>query len=566
MFDEQKVWYWEQLVDFFSQVYSFTWGDGKTEFVYREQRTKRFGRKFYTTESVVITPEMPFSSAKTDKLIGMYPTISDLRDALEKVTKTKVSRKELGALKRVLEAEKLLERDDVPRDELVRFLGKDVPKNKEKSLGDLFCLAKQRGLIKSKYHSYTVEPFLYEDPTPPSVLNIFSPFELHQFASENDKWVRKSPQWKWLWVCWANEEEYKMKYLLDYFATKLQQPARKVCKFLTAFARLTGVGKTTVRPFTEAIYGKDKVMFCDEITDYLAHENSEQKGKLFIVIDDIESATKKQSLALKSKISSHTFKYKKLYQDRVTLPDYCDLIATSNSKTPKFVDSDNRRDELVVCNTSLQNNTPEMNKFWKHFYETLEDPTLMGHWFHFLAHRRITLDVRSQDCRFDLQTLQKHKLKSMSVVHRFIVKWPEDPEFLERCCPPRTPAADWFAKVRFMKVDGVPSLFVQKQRLFDYFQHWKKDTGVRLDCKMSTFYDGLAELSLTTTRKEVGLHRLTGVLFRAPMLRQSLKAFYNAVTDINLPWNWLRKEEYEAYEKGTFRFRNTPEKTGGWVD
>jgi hypothetical protein len=50
------------------------------------------------------------------------------------------------------------------------------------------------------------------------------------------------------------------------------------------------------------------------------------------------------------------------------------------------------------------------------------------------------------------------------------------------------------------------------------------------------------------------------------MVRQSLKAFYNAVTDINLPWNWLRKEEYEAYERGTFRFRNTLERTGGWVD
>ena len=118
----------------------------------------------------------------------------------------------------------------------------------------------------------------------------------------------------------------------------------------------------------------------------------EQKGKLFVVIDDIESATKKQSLALKSKISSHTFKYKQLYKDRITLPDFCDLIATSNSRTPKFVDSDNRRDELIVCNTSLQNNTPEMDKFWKHFYATLEDPILMGHWFHFLAHRKITLN------------------------------------------------------------------------------------------------------------------------------------------------------------------------------
>jgi hypothetical protein len=113
-----------------------------------------------------------------------------------------------------------------------------------------------------------------------------------------------------------------------------------------------------------------------------------------------------------------------------------------------------------------------------------------------------------------------------------------------------------------MDTDGVPGVFVQKQRLFDYFQDWKKTSGIRLDCKMTTFYESLAEIGLTTTRKPVGAHKLTGVLFRGPLVRQSLKAFYNG--DIQLPWNWLRPEEFTLYANKTFRFRGTFEKTG-WI-
>jgi hypothetical protein len=561
--EPDKIWGHDELNEFFTQVYSFVWGGGKTEFIWREQRKKRFGKKYYTTETVVISDNPPFGSAVTDKLILVSPTLKELVKELKKITTQKTRKgnqeEQLGSLNRVVKAKQLFKTyKTLPKDKqytnIHKFLGDDAPEPQERPIGSLFLKCKQRGLIKQRYHSYTIEPFLTVDRTPSDVLNIFQPFELQRFSQPGEKDVRNSNIWKWLKIAWSDNDERKMQWLLCYFASKLQFPWRKVCKFLTCFARLCGCGKTSVRGFTTALYGADKVLFCDTVDDYMSNENSEQKSKLFVIIDDIETCSKKMSLALKSKISNTTFRYKELYKNKVTLPDYVDLICTSNSRNPKFIDSDNRRDELIVCNTSLQNNTAEMKKFWDKFYVELDDPVLMGKWFHFLSNYDITLDVGSQGCRFDLLALQKHKLNSMKVVHRFVVKFFSDPECFERSCTHNKDVENWFDHVRFETPDGVKTCYISKQRLFDYFQSWKKSAGLKLDTKMSTFCEDLAEIGLVRNRKTLGTRKLTCFAFATAYVRRSIKAFYK-VDEIKLPWNWADEEEFAEYQKNKFRFR-----------
>jgi hypothetical protein len=569
--EPDKIWNPDELNEFFTQVYSFVWGGGKTEFIWREQRKKRFGKKYYTTETVVISDNPPFGSAVTDKLILVSPTLKELVKELKKLTTQKGRSKgnqeeQLGSLNRIVKAKKLFKTyKTIPKDKqyktIQNFLGEDAPEAHEKSIGSLFLKAKQRGLIKQRYHSYTIEPFLTVDRTPSDVLNIFQPFELQRFSQPGEADVKKSNIWRWLKTAWADNDEYKLQWLLCYFASKLQFPWRKVCKFLTCFARLCGCGKTSVRGFTTALYGSDKVLFCDTVDDYMSNENSEQKSKLFVIIDDIESCSRKISLALKSKISNTTFRYKELYKNKVTLPDYVDLICTSNSRNPKFIDSDNRRDELIVCNTSLQNISDDMHKFWVQFYAELDDPVLMGKWFHYLSNFDITLNVGSQNCRFDQQALQKHKLNSMKVVHRFVVKFFSDPECFERSCTHNKDVENWFDHVRFDTPDGVKTCYISKQRLFDYFQSWKRSAGLKLDTKMSTFCEDLAEIGLVRNRKILGTRKLTCFSLAKSYVRKSLKTFYK-VDDIKLPWNWVDDEEFPEYQKNKFRFRTLH--NSGW--
>ena len=231
------------------------------------------------------------------------------------------------------------------------------------------------------------------------------------------------------------------------FATKLQQPERKVNKFIIAFSRLCGTGKTSVRPFCEAIFGVDKTLFCETVDAFMRDENSEMLNKMFCIVDDIERANRKTSDSLKSKITSPTFSYKKLYKDRITLRSYVDLLATSNAREPVFIGSDNRRTELEVINPELK---PDL-EFWKRWYAEAKDSKICGMWFHHLANMKITMDVRSHHCKFDKKAVDQHKRSSMKLSHRFLVEFFENPECFEAACKNPKYEPNWFCKIKIVK-------------------------------------------------------------------------------------------------------------------
>ena len=191
MFDlPGKVWKRAEIQAFFSQVYAHTWGGGCTEFIYKEKRQRRFGNDYYTTVNTIITG-MPFATRETDKLILIEPdkpTEAQLQRAMNKIVKQKIPRsnqeQQLAALTRVNQAKELLN-SGTPQ-QLIDFLGDDfhMPEPKEVSLGSLFLKTKQRGLLPRRYHSYTIEPFLYEDKTPSEIVNIFPGFEMMRFAND----------------------------------------------------------------------------------------------------------------------------------------------------------------------------------------------------------------------------------------------------------------------------------------------------------------------------------------------------------------------------------------------
>ena len=427
------------------------------------------------------------------------------------------------------------------------FLGDDAPKSKEEHLGTLFIKTKQRGQLLGRFHSYTVEPFLYEDKTPKGTCNVFPGFDMMRFMND-PAGIKTTQFWQWLWIAWANRDEYKMKWLLCYFATKLQFPAKKVNKYLIAYCRIQGAGKTSVRKFTESVFDVGKVLFCESVDDYMQPENCEFLGKMFCIIDDLDRLTHAQSSALKGKVTSNTFKYKELYKNKKTLPCYLDLIATSNNEKPAFVEADCRRTELVVVNPELVSN----KVFWQQFYASAECTKNCGMWFQFLANYDIQLDVTSKDCRLDNKALHEQKVNSMLLVHRFVVEFFQNHECFE--APSKTPRfeVNWFSKIRFFKLDGVNSVFIEKQRLYDSFQYWRKSSGQSLNAKMSTFVDQLKEIGITSERRTVDTTKLTGFVLRAPYVRTGLKVLYGSV---KLDWCWVSDEEFLEYSKREWRFR-----------
>ena len=560
MFDNpDKSWHPAEIEQFCRDVYGFTWGGGDTEFIYQERVKKRFGSKYFNTVKTVITSDMPFQKDKNAKLLQVEPSLDDLQKEVSKIAKEKLPRynqqEQVEVLQRINTARALVEtfkEGDRKKQyhsylTLKKFLAQDMPESKERDLGLLFKKFKQRGGLVRKYHSYTVEPFLTKDLTPPDCLNIFPGFECLRFANDGD--ITKTAIYHWMWVCWANRSQHKLDWLLNYFARKLQMPHLKVKKFLIAFSRLKGSGKSSVRAFLSAVYGEDKVMFCDTIEDFMSNENSEQLHKLFVIIDDLERAGRKLSNDLKSKITSHTFKWKELYKNKRTMPDFCDLIGTSNSRNCVFVGEDDRRNELVEVNPEMK---PD-KAFWTRLYKEFDTPNIVGAWFHYLANYKITMDVSDHDVRFDEATLQKHKHKNMKVVHRFVLDFFTEPDCFETASKNPRFEHNWFGQLKFFKHLGERCVFVSQKRLFRYFVHWKELQGLKTQCKMSTFKEDLSDIGFTQIRRVVDEVKLTGYVFMKRYVTKSLRSFYK-LDPFDISWCWDNEKEFSKYETRTWRF------------
>ena len=570
MFDDHSIiWNIDEVIRFCTDVYGVTWGDGETEFIYREKVFRRMGHSHYTVINTVISPNIPFSNPKNDKLIRVEPTLETIKklllkfskknsptvkqaDSIETVQEKHNLRDKILRAKALQKTLKQLDSDTIAYKKIKLFLADDFPEPQEKSLSYIFTKAKQRGAKFRLYHSYVVEPFLWENTACKDKCNIFPGFNMKRFAKEGN--VRNTRFWKFLWIAWANEDEYRMEWILVYFASKLQFPARKIKKFLIAFCRNTGCGKTSIRAFLECIFDVEKILFCDSIEELKKEENSEFLNKMFCITDDIEKCKRSLADSLKSLITSETFKYKKLYKDKVTLPSYLDLIATSNSRNPVFIGDDNRRTELITINPSLKGD----KEFWDGFYRDTKDPKIAGMWFHFLAHKELTLDVYSENCRFDKALLQKHKCFSMKLVHRFVVEFFQDPECFERACPNSRFSFKWFSKIRFLVEDNIKTVFIERMRIFQYFQSWRKTTGQRLDCKLRTFVDDLKEIGITIRRRMVEKQKLSGFDFRSEYISRAIRSFYK-LDSLQLVWCWWKECEFEKYAKKEWMFNPSPE-------
>ena len=175
-------------------------------------------------------------------------------------------------------------------------------------------------------------------------------------------------------------------------------------------------------------------------------------------------------------------------------------------------------------------------------------------WFEYLAHKELTLDVTDPECRFDLQALQKHKIKSMKLVHRFVIEFMQDPECFESAFDKFRCAKElWFKKIKFTTEDGINTCLRYYKRLYGYFTHWRKTTGQQLTVKESTYFDDLLDIRLEKVRRKIDSQRLRVIIFKAPYIRQSIKALYK-LDSCSLGWCWTGEQEFANYKKREGKF------------
>ena len=540
-------WALEEIHRFFREVFRTTWGNGRTSFVYFEQKSQSYGDTHRMITGVVMRDDIPFSKTQ-DMIVYTRPTVSDLVKQVEKII-NKVPSKE--NLQKHIQATKLLaDIEKIPKDsqynKLIAFLGPQPPKKNK--MGRLFKDYLEHGEL-DEYHRVDCVPYYEKDGTAPDVLNCFQGFALKNEDPGNID-VKQTALYQWLYTAWCNKEPAKMHWLLSFFHKKMRYPHLKTRKILVSFSRLTGTGQSTMEKFLKKIYGENYVLFLDSLDELLGQWTGQQLGRLFILVDDIEKATKKTSTALRSLITAGHFRYRVMHQNPKRMSSFFDLVCSSNSRTPVFVGEYDRRSEMIEINPSLKADT----RFWVKLNAELDDIMICSAWFQYIANYETHECNPSLDsCRFSKQSLTKMKLRNMKSTHRFLMRFFEDEKFAFRSCTYCD--RDWFNFLKFLTRKSIGNyMIVTKERLWDWYKWWVKNAGEKCAVKQSNFYEDLELLNLRESRKVFldGIKRC-GFTLSQSIVKDAIQTFLSAEDGaIKLQWCTEDPEVWGVLKKNVF--------------
>ena len=191
----------------------------------------------------------------------------------------------------------------------------------------------------------------------------------------------------------------------------------------------------------------------------------------------------------------------------------------------------------------------------------------MGKVMYYLVHYPLDLDIRSQSVRFDKCELDCQKIVNMKVAHRWLIDFFTNPKCFEAAAVGFQDEDKWFSMIKFSKTASHPAMplrwvFVERQRCYAFFSHWKKSTGIKTDVKLTTFEDDLKLLGIQKVRREITRgHQKTkwsGFEFRQWECKKKLTDFYSLKEqEIKLQWTFLDKDEFDELIKYKFRFRDS---------
>jgi len=517
-----KVSQMKDVLKFYSDVIQYTWGNGQTRFVYKETHEIRDYDRPIQVVNVCVTTKNPFNEF-SDRIVkcnlSTKELIAQISKELKKPTKPKEAtaeeadeyNKELVFYKKTTALIKKTRKKPVEENikalnaALKEILGSEA--SKEHQLSALFKKFHQQGRL-DRYYDFTCVPYsLHGDPTAKHTLNVFTGFPLAKVNDYTQVDVMKTSIWKWIWIVWANRTQYKMDWLLNAIATKLQRPHEKLNKFIVAYSEKTGSGKTTMRFFLQALTGIDTVFFCESMKNLTGDFTSQQLGKQWCIIDDIEKFSKSQSGSLKQRITSNTFSYRKMYSDPIQLPCYMDLIASSNSRTPVFIDTDDRRSELVECNPELKG----QKDFWDAVYSEFKTTDVMKSWYTFLLERDLTGISFNEHYRFSDDAIAIQKVANLRSAYRFLLSYFERTDWMHETYD----SEQVQASIKFVTSDKGQCIIITTTKLYEFYRRWHKLSGERNCLKMTTLYQEMENVGIKRVR-----HKINGERKRVFVLNQ----------------------------------------------
>jgi hypothetical protein len=279
-----------------------------------------------------------------------------------------------------------------------------------------------------RYECCTFTPFSGKVPvTHEATLQLFTGFHLEQVCGINTP-VEETLLWKYFEIVWAHngKEPAQKQYIFDVLAHMIQFPRTRSERLYTLYSEEQGTGKSFAFEVFKALLGDNYCRFYDLMDNYVCRFNINNHSRLIHFLDDVESATEKQTRKLFPRVTCKTQQYEAKNQTIITLPEFSNIFLTTNKKGGAlFLRCQDRRQVILHAGDGLIQN----REFFKKLQDEIEDRKIMKSWYTFFKQRDISKFNFQQDPKTKLkkealmvQAPKSHKwLQNQFITHDFIL-------------------------------------------------------------------------------------------------------------------------------------------------
>ena len=531
---------------------------GSFIFRYKNERCDAAGVKFITAD-VDLRKDLPFSSAGENFYINCNATIDTCTSRLvEKMNNKKCPdelRPKLMAEIRVInqcssstEARKIARKyiSELPTE---RIEAKKVVK-------EMVCMHRIPRFSKMEFW-----PFAESDPTGDYVFNTFTGFPILKYSPKNEIDVKKTAQWTLLFEVICSSDTATFKRMLDWLSWKFQKPDRKFGGGRIAILKTPkqGCGKSTFAKVLSSWYGEKNIIVLASLKELTDRFNFTQNSKLWVIIDDIDSASKKDVGQLKARVSADSFWYEEKNKTRFKLRCCEGYITTSNCETPLYADSEDRRQMYLDVCPKYDHKNPESVEFFNRVYSEIDQLDVAHAWATFLIGRDISKVTghQSEDPPSMVKAKEGQVANCMPKPFRFLMEFFARHEWIVSFR--RKNDLKWFGNMELVRTKrSQEQVKMLQEHMYLVFTRWVKAEFPRTTPASSTdFATKLTECGLAGKKRDFrnSRPRRVVVLTKRLIQRGLTKVlgtcpdfgFTNGIefdylkkcVDVNDPYNWL---------------------------
>ena len=153
--------------------------------------------------------------------------------------------------------------------------------------------------------------------------------------------------------------------------------------------------------------------------------------------------------------------------------------------------------------------------------------------------------------RFDIKALAEMKLKSMKIVHRWVIQFFQTESCFENLYS-IVKQRDYFLDLKLVNEVGIPTAVITTQRSFDYFRNWLKRINSSLKVTQQTFTDCLSEIGITEKRTQIKkasgeIGRGKCIRFSERLVEEALSKFYKS--EIKVDWVFTNPDLFQRMKQ-----------------